>query len=711
MPVNLMVAIGKAALNLAGVGLVGDAVEIARAAWEDWKKSPEERLEELEAVVRADDEDVARAAEHVVAELAAGEPEPVRRKLATFLKQIPSRIRQSQRRPADPTGRTIRPGFVVSRPDDLIPYIPDQLPRFQAGDRPLPGVPWVLVELLGIGGFGEVWKASHAHLQSRAPMALKFCTDSQARRVLRHEAKVIDRVMLQSQQLGLHRGIVTLQDANLDSEPPYLQYDYVEGGDLGGLIGDWHRQAQRISLDQIARAMLQLAEIVAFAHRLDPPIVHRDLKPANILVPRSTDGELAFRITDFGIGGIAASKAIQTSRQVTSPSQFLATAVRGSGSYLYASPEQFEGRDPDPRDDVHALGVIWYQMMTGNLTRGPSVGQGWRKRFLDQGMPAAMLELLGSCFEEQEDRPADAGVLAERLAALLKPPAAEVKKGKMTEPAKPEPPKEIVKRPSVKEILEAARVKVSEPSREIVNSIGKKLIPAGEFQMGSTEADDERPRHLVTISRPFYVGVYPVTQREYMQLIKKNPSHFSGNDSDPVESVSWFDAIEFCNALSRKESLPLFYKIEGQTIEVADWNGTGYRLPTEAEWEYTCRAGTTTRYSFGVSENALDQYAWYSADSSSKPHPVGQKRPNSWGLHDMHGNVWEWCWDGYDADYYKQSPAIDPRGPERAAGRVIRGGSWRDVPQGARSASRNWYSPEVRSRYLGFRVARVQSSG
>jgi hypothetical protein len=134
----------------------------------------------------------------------------------------------------------------VSRPDDLIPFIPDQLPRFQPGERPLSGIPWVLVEVLGIGRSGQVWKARHAHLQSRAPVALKFRTDPQTRRVLWHEVEVIDRVRLRAQQLGLHRGIVTLQDASLDSEPPDLQYDHVAGGDLGGLIGDWHGQAEWI---------------------------------------------------------------------------------------------------------------------------------------------------------------------------------------------------------------------------------------------------------------------------------------------------------------------------------------------------------------------------------------------------------------------------------------------------------------------------------
>jgi eukaryotic-like serine/threonine-protein kinase len=283
MPVNLMMAIGKAALHLAGFGLIGDVAEIAKAAWEDWKQSPEERLDELEAVIRADDAEVERAAEQVTHELAAGEPEPVRAKLATFLKQVPSRIRQSQRRPADPTGRTIRPGFVVNRPEDLIPFIPDQFPRFKPGDQPLVGVDWVLVELLVIGGFGEVWKARNAHFDSFDPVALKFCTDPLARqRLLRHEAKVLDRVRRQ----GQHPGIVSLRATYLSADPPCLEYEYVEGGDLGGLIQDWYRQAEKPSCAQVAGAMVQLAEIVAFAHRLDPPIVHRDLKPANILVQR-----------------------------------------------------------------------------------------------------------------------------------------------------------------------------------------------------------------------------------------------------------------------------------------------------------------------------------------------------------------------------------------------------------------------------------------
>jgi hypothetical protein len=217
MPVNLMAAIGKAALKLLGPGAwveaALDGLEIAKEAWnyleESWKQSPQEQRQEAEALAAAADAEI----ERVAAELAPGEAGPVRMRLATFLKQVPSRIRQSQRRPADPTGRTVRPGLVLNRPEDLVPFIPDQLPRSQAGDRPLPGVDWVLEDLLGLGGFGEVWKARHAEFPSFEPVALKFCTDPLAReRLLRHEAKVLDRVMRQ----GRHPGIVRLEATQED---------------------------------------------------------------------------------------------------------------------------------------------------------------------------------------------------------------------------------------------------------------------------------------------------------------------------------------------------------------------------------------------------------------------------------------------------------------------------------------------------------------
>jgi len=219
--------------------------------------------------------------------------------------------------------------------------------------------------------------------------------------------------------------------------------------------------------------------------------------------------------------------------------------------------------------------------------------------FLTQGMSAAMLDLLESCYEDEAERPADAAFLAKELGTLLKPAA-------RPDPIDDPPPP---------------------PQKDVVNSIGMKLklIPAGEFQMGSTEYDNEKPRHLVTIGRPFYLGVYPVTQREYMQMIKKNPSNFSGNERLPVESVSWFDAVAFCNELSRKEGLKPFFTINGQSVEVPDWNGPGYRLTTEAEWEYACRAGTTTRFSSGDDEKYWASMHGTTKTRASKPIPWARK--------------------------------------------------------------------------------------
>jgi serine/threonine protein kinase len=282
----------------------------------------------------------------------------------------------------------------------------------------LPGVDWELVELLGVGGFGEVWKACNPHFDGVAPVALKFCQHAAARdRLLKHEAAVLNQVMRQ----GKHEDIVPLLHTYLSADPPCLAYEYIDGGDLAGLI-----QERRGGLppQQAARVVQRLAEIVGFAHRLGPPIVHRDLKPANILMKSRTDGKLALRITDFGIGGLAIQQEVAQSRRGMKSGEFLTAAVRGAYTPLYASPQQMRGDETlDPRDGAYALGVIWYQMLTGDLTKGRPGGDAWRKRLANRGMTPALLALLASSYEEERaDRPASAVVLAQKLDQLLQEP-------------------------------------------------------------------------------------------------------------------------------------------------------------------------------------------------------------------------------------------------------------------------------------------------
>jgi formylglycine-generating enzyme required for sulfatase activity len=287
----------------------------------------------------------------------------------------------------------------------------------------------------------------------------------------------------------------------------------------------------------------------------------------------------------------------------------------------------------------------------------------------------------------------------------------------------------------------------------ITNSIGMtlKLIPAGQFLMGSGPSDkdgqdNEKPSHSARITRPFYLGIHEVTRGQFRRFVddagyrteaekdgkggfgwnegiksfqKDNPRYtwrnpgFEQTDQHPVVNVGWNDAVAFAQWLGRKE-------------------GKAYRLPTEAEWEYACRAGTKSAYSFGddpeglaAVANVLDRTATGGNPSLKKiadvvgamtahdryvyTAPVGRFRPNAWGLYDMHGNVWEWCADWYDSEYYKRAPLDDPPGPDGASLRVYRGGSWMNGPIEGRSASRFQDGPVFRSLYLGFRLARVPS--
>jgi formylglycine-generating enzyme required for sulfatase activity len=227
------------------------------------------------------------------------------------------------------------------------------------------------------------------------------------------------------------------------------------------------------------------------------------------------------------------------------------------------------------------------------------------------------------------------------------------------------------------------------PEKTVVNSIGMKFvfIPAGTFQMGSTTGDkDEQPVHQVTISKPFYMGETEVTQAQWKAVMGTNPSLFQGNPTRPVEQVWWDDVQAFIRKLNEKEGVNL------------------YRLPTEAEWEYAARAGTTTAYSFGDNASVLDQYAWYKDNAGEKTHPVAQLKPNAWGLYDMHGNVWEWVQDWYQR--YSAEAVADPQGPTSGTHRGRRGGAWNNLDQICRSANR--YSVTgYRDDFLGFRLVRT----
>jgi formylglycine-generating enzyme required for sulfatase activity len=228
----------------------------------------------------------------------------------------------------------------------------------------------------------------------------------------------------------------------------------------------------------------------------------------------------------------------------------------------------------------------------------------------------------------------------------------------------------------------------------IVNSVGMefKLLPAGKFVMGSNNGQPNETPHDVVLTKSFCLGIYQVTQEQYEQVMGQTPSKFKGA-KNPVEQVSWEDAVQFCRKLSR--------------LPAEKAAGRVYRLPSEAEWEYACRAGKTTEYCFGDDEGKLAEYGWFDENSESKTHPVGQKSPSPWGLYDMHGNVWEWCQDWYDEDYYKDSLKEDPRGPLLASSRVCRGGSWRSFAGGCRAALRCGNTPSHRASILGFRVALV----
>jgi formylglycine-generating enzyme required for sulfatase activity len=235
-------------------------------------------------------------------------------------------------------------------------------------------------------------------------------------------------------------------------------------------------------------------------------------------------------------------------------------------------------------------------------------------------------------------------------------------------------------------------------------------IPAGEFWMGSDDESghsDEYPRHQVKITKPFYMAQSQVTQAQWKAVMGSDLSYFKGTNL-PVDQVSWFDCIRFCNAISQADGLDPVYIIgsgDGTTMEL-DLDRNGYRLPTEAEWEYAAKAGTELTY---AGSNTVDEVAWYSSKPGSKTHPVAQKKANAWGLFDLSGNVFEWCNDKWNESAYqgRTSVTTDPiEWVESVFSHVCRGGSWRSCADGCRVSFRYGHGVGGRWNRLGFRFLR-----
>ena len=531
-----------------------------------------------------------------------------------------------------------------------------------------------VLSILGAGGFGVAFLCRNRY--SGGQVVIKTLEDEGIDRdvaAVFREAQILESLR--------HPGIIRLLDCgfcdSVHEQRPFLKLEHFDGSTT---LDDRVHQSGPLPPDELLPIARLTAEALHAAHKAG--VLHRDVKPANLLVRRTSSG-WEVRLIDFGLSLRRSLLQSSLARAGTHGRSMVGSAV--AGTLHYAAPEQLDpssSRLVGPRSDVFGFGRTCLFALFG-VTRPRSK--------LIRALPDPWPDLLDDCCDETIDnRPADFAAVLERLKS-----------------ASPQQPA------------------LAKPTKKLTNSIGMILvrIEPGSSQMGTTKEqidqllrlfpdskrewfDDEQPQHPVKITRPFFLGTHPVTQCQYKAIMGSTPSRFKGSDDRPVENVSWLDAVSFCNKLSEKDKRTPFYRIKG--TDLADMGGNGYRLPSEAEWEYACRAGSATLFPFGDDAGKLGEHAWYSSNSELMTHEVGQKLPNAWGLYDLLGNVWEWCADWYDENYYASSPAADPPGASGVSARVFRGGSWNFDARFCRPASGLKYAPVVRNYILGFRVAAVQ---
>ena len=646
--------------------------------------------------------------------------------LTDYMRALPPTVRQHLRRPSDPGGCTAPEKLTLYTSADLLPYLPPRIPRFRTGDKPADLDGWVLAELRGFGECSEVWRAEHPDDPARPPAALKFAIDPEARDRVRAGTDPFTQVFPLNQQAG----VLPLRAVFLESDPPCLEAPFVYGYDLAGLMLEWKWRYDGAKPEAALKLMRRLAAIVGEAHARG--VVHRDLKPANVLLHPTDGGKFTMWVSDFGWGQIQAARSLELARGGARGEQ-QRLAHRGAATSLYASPQQAKKEPPAPADDVHALGVVWFQLLKRDPAAAAPVGTEWMEEFRTHGFTDSQARVLQMCLATRPDRrPRDARHLAELLAQVTvgATPAAAPDgsrlisiKGLSSTGMPPLPAAPIVATgrggkpfdPDAGAAAAAALLSAvagpgagggpltTNTQKVAKNSVGMtfvKVAPGG-FRMGSPASEPghrehEGPLHDVRIGKGFYLAAFPVTQAHYEIVVSKNPAKFArgkgGGPDHPVEGVSWKEAEAFCRLLA---DLP---------EEAA--HSRSYRLPTEAEWEYACRAGTESAFSCGDGLTPKDGVCAATGGKygGKGTAPVGGFPANPWGLHDLHGNVWEWVKDWYEEYYYFDSPPADPPGPAHGALKVARGGCWNSPPADCRSAARRSLGPDARSENVGFRV-------
>jgi len=667
----------------------------------DLHMKPNDVRAAVRELVSAPHETIELALSDAINDAAGDRPEEDRADLTAYLELLTPILRQALRRPGDALGTSVPENLSFRKPEDWLVFLPDRLTRFKPGDVLKAFDSWQLDQLRGVGPFSETWHGSLTEPESAAA-ALKFITHPEAAADFVQHQELFRRIL----DLDPLPGLVKLEAVYLLGDPPCLESTFMSGYDVVGLMNDWRWRGQPAKADQASLIIKRAARIVGELHQMKAPIIHRGLKPANILLHPTAEGKVTVWVADLGWAATSAAHALQQADPVQEKRQ----ARRGSRTILYSSPQQRSGLPPDPRDDVFSLGVVWYQMLRCDPTLDPPDSLEETMELRKLGLSEGHARLLASCLDENpQRRPANGLVLASQIDAhFTKPPESGSKTFQL------KGSESIIDLPPVGATpIRKSTSRVDLP-KTLENSLGMtfRLIEPGMFEMGSPahekgRHDWEGPVHPVAIGTPFYIAIYPVTQAQYQLVTGRNPAHFSrmhgGGLDHPVEQVSWEDSLEYCSKLMEMPDEAAMCRV--------------YRLPTEAEWEYACRAGSTTAYAFGdtvtmreVHYFGLNAATWAKvARTAGKSERVGQHPPNAWGLHDMHGNVLEWCQDWWSEVYYSESPVDDPLGPDQGMQRVVRGGSFSQFAFDCRSAARLGRAPTCRLGTVGFRVVSVPS--